>query len=526
MLVFSKTAGFRHDSIPQGIAAIQKLGTENGFTVDATEDATAFTDANLAQYDVIVFMSTTGDILNTDQQKAFERYMHAGGGFAGVHAASDTEYTWPYYGQMLGGYFRNHPNGTPQATIRIEDADEPSTTGIPAAWVRNDEWYNFQKPNNPVVNGNQPNIPDYSPRTSGVHVLATVDESTYDEVDDSAAADDHPIAWCSNFDGGRAWYTGIGHTQATFSEPDALKHLLGGLKTAAKAVDADCGAERQRTPTTDDFEVATLAKGADKIGEPISLDVLPDRRVLHTARDGRVFITTPNSVTSLAAQINVYSHDEDGLQGVAVDPELHAEQVGLPLLRPAPEHAADGRADRRQRRRVRAVQGLQPGLALQARRRQQARPRVRAEDPRDPDRPRPVLPRRRRHGLRRPGQPVRRHGRRLQPVLVRRLRAARRPREQEPGVRRAPHVRQHERPARQGAPDQGRRRTAPTRSRPATCSRPARWAPSPRSTRWASATRSASRSTRRPATSTSASTARTPAPPTRTAARAAWSSST
>ncbi len=137
-----------------------------------------------------------------------------------------------------------------------------------------------------------------------------------------AEADDHPIAWCTNFDGGRAWYTGIGHTQATFSEPDALKHLLGGLKTAAKNVDADCGPERQRTPSNDDFEVATLAKGADKIGEPISLDVLPDRRVLHTARDGRVFITTPNSVTTVAAQINVYSHDEDGLQGVAVDPNF------------------------------------------------------------------------------------------------------------------------------------------------------------------------------------------------------------
>ncbi|RKQ92253.1 glucose/arabinose dehydrogenase [Solirubrobacter pauli] len=322
VLVFSKTAGFRHDSIPQGIAAIQKLGTENNFTVTASEDATVFTDANLAQYDVIVFMSTTGDILNKDQQDAFERYMHAGGGWVGVHAASDTEYTWPYYGQMVGAYFRNHPSGTPQATIRIEDGDEPSTTGIPAAWTRNDEWYNFQKPSNPVVNGNQPGIPDYSPRTSGVHVLATVDESTYDEVDDSAEADDHPIAWCSNFDGGRAWYTGIGHTQATFSEPDALKHLLGGLKTAAKAVDADCGPERQRTPTNDDFEVATLAKGADKIGEPIGMDVLPDRRVLHTARDGRLFITTPNSVTSVAAQLNVYSHDEDGLQGVAVDPNF------------------------------------------------------------------------------------------------------------------------------------------------------------------------------------------------------------
>jgi type 1 glutamine amidotransferase len=318
VLVFSKTAAFRHDSIPQGIAAIQTLGAQNGFTVDATEDATKFTDANLAQYDVVVWLSTTGDVLNDTQQGAFERYMKAGGGYAGVHAAADTEYTWPWYGQMLGAYFRNHPNGTPTATVKIEDADEPSTTGIPASWTRADEWYNFQKPNNPVVGGNQAGIPDYSPRTSGVHVLATVDESTYDEVDDSDAADDHPVSWCSNFDGGRVWYTALGHTQASYSEPDFLKSLLGGLKTAAGSVPADCGPARTAPPTSNDFELTTLAKGVDKTGEPISLAVLPDRRVLHTARDGRVWLTTPNSTTSLAAQLNVYSHDEDGLQGVAV----------------------------------------------------------------------------------------------------------------------------------------------------------------------------------------------------------------
>jgi glucose/arabinose dehydrogenase len=322
VLVFSKTVQFRHDSIPQGIAAIQALGAQNGFTVDATEDSTKFTDANLAQYDVVVWLSTTGDVLNDTQQAAFERYIKAGGGYAGIHAASDTEYTWPWYGQMLGAYFRNHPNGTPTATVKIEDADEPSTTGVPASWTRADEWYNYQKPNDPVVGGNQAGIPDYSPRTSGVHVLATVDESTYDEVDDSTEADDHPVSWCSNFDGGRIWYTGLGHTQSTFSEPDFLKHLLGGLKTAAGAVPADCGPMRSSPPTSSDFELATLAKGVDKTGEPISLAVLPDRRVLHTARDGRVWLTTPNSTTSLAGTINVYSHDEDGLQGVAVDPDF------------------------------------------------------------------------------------------------------------------------------------------------------------------------------------------------------------
>ena len=121
--MFSKTAGFRHDSIPQGIAAIQALGTANGFTVDATEDAAQFTDANLAQYDVVVFLSTTGDVLNDAQQTAFEHYIQAGGGFAGIHSATDTEYTWPWYGQMLGGYFRNHPAGTPTATVKVEDAE-------------------------------------------------------------------------------------------------------------------------------------------------------------------------------------------------------------------------------------------------------------------------------------------------------------------------------------------------------------------------------------------------------------------
>jgi plastocyanin len=140
ILVFSETAGFRHDSIPQGIAALQALGTANDFTVDATEDSTAFNDANLAQYDVVVFLSTTGDVLTDEQQAAFERYIQAGNGYVGIHAAADTEYTWPWYGEMLGGYFRNHPPGTPSATVRIEDGDEPSTQGLPTTWPRVDEW--------------------------------------------------------------------------------------------------------------------------------------------------------------------------------------------------------------------------------------------------------------------------------------------------------------------------------------------------------------------------------------------------
>jgi plastocyanin/type 1 glutamine amidotransferase len=249
VLVFSETAGFRHDSIPQGIAAIQALGTANDFAVTATEDSTAFNDANLAQFDAVVFLSTTGDVLTNDQQNAFERYMQAGGGYVGIHAAADTEYTWPWYGEMLGGYFRNHPPGTPQASVDITDTDEPSTETVPARWTRIDEWYNYQNWENASVGGGGA---DYSVRNSGVKVLATVDESTYVEEDGSDGNnDDHPIAWCSEFDGGHVWYTGMGHTQASFAEADFREHILGGLQASrARRRPRQRTSRRSRSTTT------------------------------------------------------------------------------------------------------------------------------------------------------------------------------------------------------------------------------------------------------------------------------------
>ncbi|GAB3959747.1 hypothetical protein GCM10027614_79930 [Micromonospora vulcania] len=143
VLVFSKTAGFRHSSIPNGIAAIQQLGAANGFTVTATEDAATFTTANLAQYQAVVFLSTTGDVLNAGQQGAFEAYMAGGGGFVGVHAASDTEYDWPWYGGLVGAYFASHP-AIQQATVRVEDRANASTAHLPSTWPRTDEWYNYR----------------------------------------------------------------------------------------------------------------------------------------------------------------------------------------------------------------------------------------------------------------------------------------------------------------------------------------------------------------------------------------------
>ena len=143
VLVFSETAAFRHGSIPAGRAAIQQLGLQNGFAVDATEDSAQFNDANLAQYDAVVWLSTTGNVLTDDEQAAFERYIQGGGGFVGIHSASDTEYDWPWYGGLVGAYFRNHP-ANQTADLVVADTAHPSTASLPTVWTRFDEWYNFQ----------------------------------------------------------------------------------------------------------------------------------------------------------------------------------------------------------------------------------------------------------------------------------------------------------------------------------------------------------------------------------------------
>lgn len=320
ILVFSKTAGYRHDSIAAGIAALQELGQQSGFGVDATEDAAAFTDETLARYAAVVFLSTTGDVLNDGQQQAFEGYIRGGGGYVGVHAASDTEYTWPFYGELVGAYFKSHPH-IQQANVLVEDGSHPASAGLSSVWTRTDEWYNFKAP----AAGETPGAvaADYSPRAN-VHVIASLDEESYVELDGSDhAADDHPIAWCQNVAGGRSFYTGGGHTAESFSEPAFRQHLLGGIRTAAGVAAADCSPPVSTEPPADDkFEQITLARGPNAVGEAIAIAVLPDGRALHTARDGRVFLSAEGAGTTVAARIPVYQHDEEGLQGIAVAPDF------------------------------------------------------------------------------------------------------------------------------------------------------------------------------------------------------------
>lgn len=212
ILVYSRTAGFRHASIPDGVAAIRELGEANGFEVEATEDPARFTDEGLEPYDAVVFLSTTGDVLDDEQKLAFERYIGKGRGFVGIHAAADTEYDWPFFGELVGGYFAGHPPVQP-ADVIVEDREHPSTAHLPERWRRTDEWYNYRQ----------------NPR-GRVHVLMRLDTDSYTG---SAMPDDHPIAWCHEHGGGRSWYTGGGHTSESFSEPDFREHMLGGIQWAA-----------------------------------------------------------------------------------------------------------------------------------------------------------------------------------------------------------------------------------------------------------------------------------------------------
>lgn len=210
ILVFSKTKGFHHNSIPHGIAALQKLGDENKFLVDTTKNSAHFNDDNLKKYKAVVFLSTTGDVLDDLQQEAFQRYVRSGGGYVGIHAAADTEYSWPWYNQLVGAYFLSHPK-TQKATVLVVDKGHPATSMLPDKWIRRDEWYN------------------YKDIATGLHVLCKLDETSYEG---GKNGENHPFVWYHDFDGGRAFYTGAGHTDESYSEPLFLQHILGGIKYA------------------------------------------------------------------------------------------------------------------------------------------------------------------------------------------------------------------------------------------------------------------------------------------------------
>jgi cytochrome c len=297
LLVFTKTAGERHDSIKAGSRAIEELGRHNEFAVHVTDDASEFRDHRLRRYRAVVFLNTTGDVLTDPQQAAFERYIQAGGGFVGVHAAVETEASWPFYADLLG----TTASGASEivaATIKVADRVHPSSESLPEYWNRTDQWYNF--------GGNVRGLS---------HVLATVDETTYAG---GAMGFDHPIAWCKDFQGGRSWYTAGGHTVQSYSSRSFRRHLLGGIEWAAGAASGDCGAT-----VLANYEMKVIASNPGNVGEPIGMAVLPDGRVLQTVRTGELRLHDPAAGTSTVINtIPVYTHSEDGLYGPAIDREF------------------------------------------------------------------------------------------------------------------------------------------------------------------------------------------------------------
>ena len=292
VLIFSYTAGYRHASITNGIQTIQAMSVTNNFTADATEDPILFTDANLAQYKALIFLSTTGDVLtNAQQQAALQHYIEAGGGFVGIHAAADTLHNWSWYGGLVGAYFVSHP-AIQQATIKVADCIDPSTSRLPKRWGRTDEWYNF----------------NVNPRSS-VHVLATLDETTYSG---GSLGFDHPIAWCHFYAGGRSWYTAGGHTPESFAEPLFQAHLLGGIQFAAGVKSSDPGS------TIDSKYQKVILDSTPS--DPLELSIAPDGRVFYIERAGNLKIWKPQSSSIvLAGHIDVETQIEDGLLGITLD---------------------------------------------------------------------------------------------------------------------------------------------------------------------------------------------------------------
>ncbi len=214
VLVFSKTTFYYHESIPAGIAAIQLLGKQMHFEVDTTKDARKFTNANLKKYAAVIFLSTSdtsGALLNEAQQTALMHFIESGKGYVGIHAAADAEYHWPWYNKLVGAYFKSHPQQQ-EAEIHTVDSNFEGTRMLPDTWKHFDEWYNYKQTN-----------------WNDVHVLLTVDEGTYTGGENGTY---HPICWYHDYDGGRSFYIGLGHTKESYSEPHFLQVLAGGIKYA------------------------------------------------------------------------------------------------------------------------------------------------------------------------------------------------------------------------------------------------------------------------------------------------------
>lgn len=308
VLLYTETKGYHHASIPAGIDAIEKIGKENNFSVDVDSTSDVFNDDNLKKYRAVIFLSTTGNILNSDEQIALERYIEAGGGFMGIHAAADAEYNWDWYNRLVGAYFKSHP-GDPnvrKATVVVKDSTNIAMKGIPQRWERTDEWYNYK------------NI------HADLKVIATLDEDTYEGGENGK---DHPIAWYHEFDGGRAFYTGGGHTTESYSEPLFLQHLAGGIKYAMGSDSAKLDYSKAyavKGPEENRFTKKVLT---NDLNEPMEIAVNPSGVVYIVERSGNFYAYKPSdNTTKLVHRFKVLPDTKkafgNGVLGMTIDPDF------------------------------------------------------------------------------------------------------------------------------------------------------------------------------------------------------------
>ncbi|PZG24396.1 PKD domain-containing protein [Micromonospora craterilacus] len=304
VLIFTKTTQFRHtEAIDQGVPVLRAAFAEAGITSQHTEDSSIFNDADLAQFDALVMFQASGDPWTADQKAAMERYMQAGNGIVAIHNATDMRGNYTWWDNMIGALMPGHAAtgsspGLP-GTVRVEDQSHPSTSHLPQRWQRADEWYNYSL----NVRGN-------------AHVLATMDETTYNP-GGNAMGYDHPISWCKPYDGGRAWMTGMGHFGAHYTgETQLVKHILGGVQWAAGVAPGDCSGTSWNT-----YERVPLDQNTSA---PFAMDVAPDGRVFFTELvRGQIRVYDPQTrTTKTAITIPVYSGGEDGLLGIALDPNF------------------------------------------------------------------------------------------------------------------------------------------------------------------------------------------------------------
>jgi len=325
ILVVSITKGFRHSSIPAGNDALEAIADEiagdmgvDDFTLDIVdanpdvgeteypEDLQSQLPSSLSEfqaYDCVVFQNTTGEIFEPEeQQPAFKEYIESGGGWMGIHAGADTHEQWPWFEDMAGAWFAGHP-AVQEAEIHVTDRTHPSTEHLPARWTREDEWYDYSQ--NPRGNA---------------HVLATLDERTYDNAGmDDQYGRDHPIAWCQNVGQGRSFYTGGGHTSSSFSEDDFVQHLKGGLMWAAGYVGGDANGT-----VWENYTEETIVEGATgRDTAPVKMDISADGRLFYTQLNGALkMVDLDSGEESTILNLDTYTGQEDGLQGVALDPDF------------------------------------------------------------------------------------------------------------------------------------------------------------------------------------------------------------